>query len=385
MTHPIAAIAPDRSVCTIDAEGKRTNHSSVDLPLMWASWDVQGTDSAPFSWPTWSPNARQIACFRLPGRGRKTAAVYLMDVDGVQATELADLGDRLPIYLFWSPDGERLALLSQSGSKLTLSVLDPSQPGREVSLATGSPLFFCWAGDRHLAAFVGSDEGPRIVRYHAGGRGPDHILPGRPGNFCAPLFVDERVIYVHHEPGQTHLVSAAHDDAEPHFIESLSGLVSMVPCGDSTRIARAIAPDGDATPYRQLGLVDVRTGEVVELSDEPCLAYLPAPDGSFVITAQVDTAANLLRFRRVDLDGTSQVIAELYPSRDLGFYLRFFEQYGQSHHLIDPSSRHLLLSGTLLGHQDASGEGKLWQIDVRNGDARNLGPGVFGVYAPSVK
>ncbi len=385
MTTCIAAIAADRSVWTLTPSGKSIAHGAIDIPLIWGGWDVQATESAPFSWPTWSSDAKHIACFRLPGKGRNTAALYVLDADGVQAREIADLGDRLPIYLFWAPGDQHVAVLTQKGTDLSLTVFSISEHGQESHMATGSPLFFTWAGPSHVAAFVGNPTaGPQMQRMAIGGNRGSTILPGRPGNFCAPLWMGERAVFVHHEPNKTQLVTSSALDAELHVLENLEGLIAMAASPDGRTIARAVATDGDGTPYRQLGLVDVVSGEVRELSDAPCLAYMWSPDGQAIITARVDTRKNLLSWQRIGLDGEVTPLAELYPSRDLGFYLRFFEQYSQSHHLMDPSGRYLLLPGNMLGQGDPNGPGRLWRVDLHNGETEDIADGVFGVYAPKV-
>lgn len=383
---PFAAISTQRTVWTVDARGRRVNHAAPDLPLLWAQWTVQEAASAAFSWPTWAPTGDRVAAFRLPDAKHRTAAVFVLDADGVRATELGGLSGRLPIYLHWSEDAEHLAVLSQGEGGLHLSTLAPAQLGHEVELAQGSPLFFTWAGPGRVAAFVGdADAGSRLALLAASGRGPDEILPGLPGNFCAPLWVGAEIVFVDTAEGRPRIVAASPGAWAARPLESIDGLVAMVAGPDGRTLARAHAPGGDATPYRRLGLVDVPTGEVRELADLACLSFFWSPAGDALIVARVDTDRNLVEWLRLDVEtGELDPIADLYPSRDLGFYLRFFEQYTQSHPLVDPSGRTLLLAGSLLGHTAAQDPARIWAVDIATGRAEDVGEGVFAVWAPPV-
>ncbi|MCO4743515.1 MAG: PD40 domain-containing protein [Proteobacteria bacterium] len=382
MSDPFALISPNRSVFIGDADGTIHNPGLDGAgEIRWGSWNVTSTHSAKFSWPTWSPDGRWVGVFRLPSE-QSQSRLFAIEAGGVRSTEIGKLPDRIPIYLQWSPDGRRMAVLCQSGRELQLSAFDTEQLGREVSLAKGTPLFFTWANDRVLG-FVGSDSGatqlelfdPRMV-------GHSTVLPGIPGNFCAPLWMQERAVYVLHHRGDPYLATAKVGDSEPTLLEPADGLVAMLGSPDGKWIARATAPDGDGTPYQDLGLVHVETGEVRPLGPHPCLAFFWTPSGDALITARVDTDRNLIVWSRVELDGSAHPFASLYPTRDLGFYLRFFEQYAQSHRLVSSDGKHMLLSG---GLDDAAepDRSRIWRVATDGSGAEEVTEGLFAVYGPA--
>lgn len=384
---PIAYISPDRQIHVLDAHG--TSHPQTaggDPMLMWGTWG--GGARTTHSWPSWSPDGRHLACFAVAGESEAHALV--LEVNGLQSHAVSALSGRLPIYLFWSPGGDRLALLTQQvdtgPDTLQLAVARPDVAGSEVLLAEGSPLFFTWADDR-LAAFVGDPTSgeTRLTVFSRRASGPRTFLPGRPGNFCAPVWASDQLVYVLQHGKHATLVASGLQDAEPRTLEQLDGLVALLRSPDGRSVARAVAPGGDGTPYRDLAVVDVVSGEVRLLAEDPCLAFFWLPDGSGLITARVDTNRNLMRWQRVHLDGTTEPIIDMFPTRDFGFYLRFFEQYAQSHQIVDPGSSRLLLVGGLRGEGDPHRDHALWEVPLDGGEPARLAEALFGVYGPPVE
>lgn len=378
---PYAVIGPRRQVHVVNSAGKRITCSLPD-DLMWGSWRVTQAATASYSWPTWSPDGDRIACFRV-GQGEEgTAKVFLLDVRGVATTELADLDGRLPIYLYWAPDASKVAVLSQREADLVLSSFDTHRIRPERRLAQGSPLFFTWAGSDRVAAYVGTDRSHQgqMILIDARGTHERILLPGDPTNFCAPVWVDGEVVYVTRRRDHAVLVAGRADDPEPRELETVNGLVALVPSADGKSIARAVAPDGDGTPYQELAVLDVSSGEIRQVSDSPCLAFLWSPLGDALVVARVDTERNLLVWERIDLDGTKEHLVDMHPTRDLGFYLRFFEQYSQSHPLIDPTGTSLLVAGGLADSND--GTARIWRVPLAGGPPTDMGEGLFAVYGP---
>lgn len=383
----IAYVSPDRQIHVLDVHGNSSQQTGGGNPtIMWGSWDESSRTA--HSWPTWSPDGRQLACFAsVEDQG---TSVLVMDVDGISSIAVSELGDRLPIYLFWSPSGDRVAILTQQLSperdRLHLALARADTPGSELTLAEGTPLFFTWAGER-IAAFIGDPEThhARLAVLPASPKGATTLLPGRPGNFCAPVWLDGRLLYVlQHRHDASVVISGLHD-AEPTVIETLRGLVALVRSPDGSRVARAVAPGGDGTPYHDLAIIDVATGIVTEISDQPCLAFSWLPDGSALVTARVDTERNLMAWHKVGLDGSVTHLVDMYPTRDFGFYLRFFEQYTQSHNLMDPKSEFLLLAGGVHGQGDAHNTTALWEVALDGKRIRRVADGLFGVYGPLVE
>ncbi len=384
---PIVLVDPSRQIQILGTDDAlQPQTAGGDPSLVWGWWSPDRQALPTYAWPGLSPDGTRIACFATDADG--ASQIVVIDVGGVGSAAIADLDRALPIYLFWSPDGRRVGYLAQraapAADRLVLGVADAADPDSARELADGSPLFFTWTGDE-IAAFVGDPEGStsRLAVFPADAARPERALAGQPGNFCAPVPFGDQVLYVtQHGPIATVLLAPADGVGEARAIESLRGLVALVASPDGARMARAVAPGGDGSPYRDLAVIDVATGRVTPVSDEPCLAFFWTPDGRALLTARVDTERNLIAWTRVSLDGRPTPLVDMYPTRDFGFYLRFFEQYSQSHPIVEPGGDRLLLAGGLLGHGDPHGPPGLFEVDVATGASRRVADGVFGAYGP---
>lgn len=385
---PIAIVDDARQIQVLDTHGAlRPQTAAGDPALLWAAWSPAERALLRHAWPTWSPAGDRIACFATDEAGASQALI--LDVGGIGSVAVADLTERLPIYLFWSPAGDRIALLSQrTGSapdRLHLAVAATTEPDSGRTLAEGSPLFFTWVDDR-VAAFIGdpSTGSARIAVLPAASFGGTDVLGGQPGNFCAPVRIGQDLIYVQQRGPIATIVAARLDGSyDLRTIETLHGLVALVASPDGRRLARAVAPGGDGTPYRDLAIIDPEDGTISPVADEPCLAFVWSGQGDALLTAQVDTDRNLIAWTRIALSGRSEHLVDMYPTRDFGFYLRFFEQYCQSHPLVDPSGRTLLLAGGIEGHGDPHRTQGIWEFDLVDQRARRVADGVFAVHGPA--
>lgn len=379
----IAVIRPDRQLEVLDRQHQVSWGTGAVAGVLWAP----GWGAAPepegvlYSWPSWDQTGRRLACFRASQQGGSPELV-LLHAGGFRTDVLLHLDDRIPIYAQWSPDGTRLAVLYQEGQRLGLTVTDP-RDGTTVDLANGSPLFFTWADPDHVVAFVGDQPDlsgatgnrAQIGAFRVDGR--DHrAFPGTPGNFCAPVRVAGGIAYVAHHDGELSLWLA--DASGSRRLTGVVGLAAMLPDPTGQRLAIAVAPD-DRSPYRELHVLDPATGERREVVDRPLTAFLWSPTGEAIVVASTDPKSGSVAFHTQGLDGSTVALGEVRPSRDLRFYLRFFEQFAQSHPLIDPAGRALLAAGSL----DRSGNTRgLWRLPLDGGDPVQLGEGLLGVWGP---
>jgi hypothetical protein len=390
----IALVDAERQISLLHDEAASTvmrlSQPSLDGAL-WASWGVP-RESWSWSLPTWSPDGRWIAAFRTKAEEPDKAgrAVFLLDPGGLRDIRLFDLDSRIPVYLQWSPDGRRLAILTQQTDHLELFVVTLGGTPPQRPIAQGSPLFFNWLNGDQVVAYVGaksrrdSTSQGRIALLHAEGGRPETVLPGRPGAFCAPVVVGGEVVYVRRDDKIETLVSWNHRSGYTVLLEATDGLVAILPCLDDPprTVIRAIAPGGDGTPYRSIVRVDLRNGEQRRGADASCLAVLPLPEHLGEVLVQVDTARNRLDWVRIDASGEKQLLTHSYPTREQRFYLRFFEQFVPSHPIVSADGQHLLVAGSLEGWSESLHAPQVFSVNLTTGEIATLADACLGVFSP---
>ena len=376
MSSSIAWLDSRRQLCIGDHLAQ-AHHPALSIP--WGSWS-EADEEELHSWPTWSPGGRRVASFRV-ARARGTGChVRVTENDGVSAAEVAELDGRLPIYLQWHPAGREISMLTQAGDTLRLDRASVDELGPTTTRLSGSPLFFEQTRD-HLVAFVGEERGPRLAVVDRDGL--RHDLAGPPGNFCAPVVLGDEVIYVvtsgPTQPARL-LASNIHGGA-PRELAEVSGLAALVGCPARRRLAYSIDPDGTGKSYRGVRILDPVDGSDEAVSDLPVVAFVWSSQGDALIVAE-RTEVGTIKWHHVGLDGFSRELVELLPTRDLRFYLRFFEQFASSHSLVDASGDHLLVAGGVLGRDDPGGTPRIWRVGLHDQEVDELTDGTFAVYSP---
>ncbi len=348
-----------------------TDGASAAQPL-WATWGRHEPEDV-HSWPCVSPDGRAWAAVRV-ARGGGAARVVRSTAAALE-TETEPL-DGIPIYLQWSPGGVGLAVLLQRTDGLELRVVAPDG-SVSAPWCAGSPLFFAWLDDARIAAHVGRGAG-RTEMVVLTGEEP-RPLPGTPATFCAPAPTPGGVVWVSRRDGAASIVRTAPSGLPSKELERVQdGLVALVPTPDG-QVLRAISSDANGQTYHDLRRLDPVTGRSVRLVDAPMAAFQPVPDGSVVVVRR-DERSGRLAFLRVGADGRDErLLGSLAPTRDLRFWVRFFEQYAPSHPLVDPTSGALMAAGAL-GDGD---EPRVWRWPLDGGPAEDLGAGWFACFAPA--
>jgi hypothetical protein len=123
--------------------------------------------------------------------------------------------------------------------------------------------------------------------------------------------------------------------------------LALIPApGGRNLVAVSAAPRGEGTPYQGLDILDVSTGAARHLTDAECLAFFWSPDAEFLVVASVDAPNNCVTWMRQPLDGgPARHLATFWPTRDVLFYLHFFDQYAQTHPIVSADGRHVVYAG----------------------------------------
>ena len=175
-------------------EVDRIAYVSVDAQIHTIRPDGTGDERVShaegfFTWPTWSPDARRMAFSRVvdAGNGRRQAKVYSLNTFTNRLSQLhagepglrSLVAQDAPHYLFWSPNGNRLAFIETAGDGLKLYLDDLRDGDGSVHVLDRAPMYMDWSPDsrrlvvhrtRSISWSMLKAAGPRRSRYPSGDR-----------------------------------------------------------------------------------------------------------------------------------------------------------------------------------------------------------------------
>jgi hypothetical protein len=164
-------------------------------------------------------------------------------------------------------------------------------------------------------------------------------------------------------------------------LEVVDGFVAMVSGGDGT-VLRAVSQDPDG-PYTDLRRLDPASGRSTRLSDGEALAFFPA--GPRVIVLRKHPRRATILCLSVGADARDEhLMAEIAPSRDLRFWLRFFEQLSSTHPLADRAGTTVALPGAIPGRAEDD-RSRIWLLPVSGGPPTELAEGTFATFGAEVE
>ena len=317
----LAIVNEDGDVVTVSADG-------TDPEVVTAN--VEG---GRLFQPVWSPDGESLAWGRIGPPGAAVAIASSGEVDEIET-------DDLPFYISWAPDSTRLALLhNRSGGEIDLVMVDADSLSSS-KIEHGAPFYFSWERDSSsVVAHIGDD---RFVRL--GVDGSMEPLGPTDRGYLAPFVTDAGV--AHLLDGNLTLGGEA--------VARVPGSALLVANDDGTRIAIAAAgggvtvADAPAIPPNRLVVVDVRTGEIEEVSSSPAAGFFWSPEGESLLALVIGDNELIPTVWR---PGRGVVAFESFrpPQSFLQEVLPFFPQYAQSFSLWAPDGTAFAYPGEMDG------------------------------------
>jgi TolB protein len=362
----IVFVNRDGQIETISPDG-------VDRRILSASGDNRS-----YIFPAWSSDGRRLAVI---GSNREGSGIFIFKDDPSAipsgGQEIYYSANETPFYLYWSPDSTSLAFLANHPrNTIGLNIVDSDGRSESRLLATGSPLYWDWAGSS------------RQLLIHSGQRNARDVLAvidldentqtdnlARPGTFQAPGIGPEGQYWAYAEEIAGSLSTLAVLDSRTGERRQYDQAGSLALSWSPTRnqIAFTNGAVNGHPLWGPLYLLDVASGETRTLTRRTVIAFFWSPDGQSIAFVTLNNNRNdddvnvnnhvknrlvsrmdmpvqqpdrgFLTLSIVDVaSGRGLRLLDFVPTPTfVAQFLPYFDQYALSHRIWSPDSSAIVL------------------------------------------
>ena len=118
------------------------------------------------------------------------------------------------------------------------------------------------------------------------------------------------------------------------------------------------------------------------LTNDELLCFFWSDKGQQLLYARLLPESSCLAWYSVRSNSTPVELVRFRPSREMLYYLHFFDQFAETHKLISSDGRFLVFSG-LLESEGPENKPKILVLDLREAnDPIVVGEGSFGCFEP---
>ena len=383
-----------RQLAYVSHDGRvYTTDSNVDMVR-----PISGTDLICF-WPTWARDGSRLAYSGLNNFDDEGSYGVYVTSSGAGESRLIYRNDpgtsviarKTPHYMNWSPDGTRLAIVTQRGHRglsLMVSKVDAEEP--PTAMIDHGPLYSGWSRDsRFLLAH--SLEDHYLIDFS---RDPVPIkMPGTATMYMAPSWspIDNRMAFCHDLSGGTQeLMVGDLDRTSVKKLMELPDICSFQWSPDGTHVAMLEDLDRTSGFFSGLRIITCETGQTRQLTEDWVLGFFWSPGGEQIayITPS-DGAEGSVRWAVLSIaSGSTTYLADFRPSQEQLITFMFFDQYAQSHSPWSPDGQYILFAGKL-GYQlvrtelPESEETSIFEVPASGLELpTEVAKGSFGVFRP---
>ena len=357
-TNLIAYIDESGDLYTIqpDGAGKRKLASGEVLQTIAFHGQLVKSGRDFYSWPVWSPDGTRLACFRVVAEeGEPTDGLYIFEVASSQVLNAYKAPGLRPIYAYWAPNGQNLAVLLSGPGALSLGLWSVSGGQRPKTLAQGVPFYFDWRDDaRALLVHSGGDpeakEGHSVSLFDVES-GSRLLVSRAPAAFGPPSWSADGKWLAYgdaaKEETKTTLMISPADGSAPKSLGILPEKIALEWSPTQPVLAVAASSFVGDPLLDELRLIDIPTGKTRTVIKEQFAAYFWSPDGTRILYAKRKRDSELWTWAVVEAaNGKAYEVVDFAPSRPLIQVFQYFDQYALSHRLWSPDSQHFVFTGS---------------------------------------
>jgi len=309
-----------------------------------------------YSWPLWSPDGTRLACFRVVAeQDQATEGLYIFEVASSQVLNSYKESGLHPIYAYWAPNGQHIAVLLSGPGALSLGLWPTSGGQRPRTVAQGVPFYFDWRADaRALLVHNGGDpeakEGHSVSLLNVE-NGKRSLVSRAPAAFGPPSWSSDGKWLAYGDTNKdgtkTTLMIATADGSAPKPLGTLPEKLALE--WSPTQPVLAVATSslvGDPL-LDELRLIEVSSGKTRTLIKERFIAYFWSPDGKRILYVKRKRNTDLWTWAVAEVrDETTHEVVDFAPSRSLLQVFQYFDQYALSHRVWSPDSQYLVFTGS---------------------------------------
>ncbi|NDJ78102.1 MAG: hypothetical protein GYB65_17780 [Chloroflexi bacterium] len=308
-----------------------------------------------YAWPTWATDGR-LAFFGISQDFNDfyTLGIFVQDPGGDPVRAYTSTLEVFT-YAYWAPcpaaPCQDLAVLyTRAEGRLGTRLIQTGDDVTITEIASGGSFYWDWSPDGSTMFWAQDGEGMAI--YDVASEQVVRTFDVVPGRYRAVDWspVDDRLLAAVANGRSASDLVVLDGDEQIVLAERVPGLVSFEWSPDGSQVAYL---DDDAG---RLFILDAATGAELAALPDGIVSFFWSPDGSKIayvafsrvegdILAKPAAQSGDLRIEWYVYDvaqDESFRLADFLPTRDMLYYLSFFDQFSRSHRLWSPDSRYLV-------------------------------------------